>query len=148
MDALSALQTIGHYTSGIFAGAALYISMVQQPSLAQTLSNNELPVHFKSFYPKAARMQAMLTVVSSAALIANHFMKHNWWNLAAGLLMGSIFPYTVLLMLPVNNQFMNATPESTPTQPFTKLFSTWGKLHWYRTIASVIAFGIMTWKKY
>ncbi len=148
MDASTVLQSLGHYASGIFAGAALYISVTQQPSLAETLNNNELVVHFKSFYPKAARMQATLTIVSSAALIASHFLKHDWWNLAAGILMGSIFPYTILLMLPVNNQFMNATPGSSSSKPFTKLFSTWGKLHWYRTIASIVAFGITTWKKY
>src|SRR4051812_14124114 len=109
MDPLHILQSVGHCTSGIFAGGALYISLVQQPSLAEACNNNELVAHFKSFYPKAARIQATLTVLSSASLIASHFLQHNWWSLAAGVLMGSIFPYTILLMLPVNNQFMNAS---------------------------------------
>lgn len=55
----------GQTTCGIFAGAAIYIALVQVPSWTESLNNNELIVNFKSFYHRAARMQASMTVISA-----------------------------------------------------------------------------------
>lgn len=150
MDYTTALHTLGVFASGIFAGGALSTSVVQHPSLSETLkSDHEFLAHFQSFFPRAAKLQGSLALLSSFSLLASYYLDatRDWKKLAAGLLMGSIFPFTMGFMMPVNNQFTKALTGSTPTQPYTALFSTWGKLHWVRTIASIVAFGISVWKQ-
>lgn len=142
------LEAIGQYTSGIFAGSALYISLVQAPSLAKACNNTEIITHFQSFLPGAARMQGSLTVISALSLIGSYFYTSNRLNLTAGILMGAIFPYTVALIMPINNQFLNATAASATSKSFTALFATWSHLHSYRTLASMLAFAITTFKQF
>ena len=91
-----ALATI---CAGLFAGAAVYISLVQHP--ARLECGTELAAtEFGPTYRRASRMQASLAAGGFLTALAAAFLGHELPVLAAGLVLGSVIPFTLLAMLP------------------------------------------------
>jgi uncharacterized membrane protein len=123
---------------GAFAGAALYISLVEHPARLECGAAIAVS-EFRPSYRRAAVMQASLAGVGAlAALVA-------WWSsarggwLVGGLLLGSVIPFTLVVVLPTNRRLLDPTLDAASTEA-ANLLARWGRLHALRTAASTAAF--------
>jgi len=135
------LALAGLVVSALFAGAALYVNVVEQPARLG-LAPPELLREWKPAYRNGTRMQAPLAVLGFllGALA--------WWQngsvafLIAGLAMFANLPWTFLVIYPTNNR-LEATQEASADENTRMLIIGWGRLHAMRTVfgfAAVVAF--------
>lgn len=145
--------------AGVFAGAAMFISVAQHPALLETDELAFQAPFFRRMYFYAARMQGPMAVGSGLSafvvfflqrerqqqvqaqqlICVVHFPRSLW--LASGCLMIAIAPFTVVKMLALNHQLVN--PRICRSRGKSWLQATlarWGKLHNVRTGASLLAF--------
>lgn len=124
--------------AGIFAGVALYISLVEHPVLGEI--GDDVPSRFFApMYRRAAPMQAGLAIAGFAAGVAAWVAGSGaLWGLGA-LLLGAVVPWTLVVIKPVNERLLAADLDPrAPEMP--DLLARWGRLHWLRTISSLAAF--------
>ena len=78
--------------TGVFAGAAVYITAVEHP--ARLACGPTIAVKaFASSYHRAAVMQASLAVVGCVAGVTAWMHSGNGWLLTGALLLGSVVPF-------------------------------------------------------
>jgi hypothetical protein len=131
------LALFGLVVSALFAGAALYVNVVEQPARLQ-LTPGELLREWKPAYRNGTRMQAPLAglgfLLGAAA----------WWQtgivafLFAGLALLGNVPWTFLVIYPTNNK-LEATPEARADENTRALVIRWGRLHAVRTGLGFVA---------
>lgn len=120
----------------VFFGAAAYISLVQHPAALET--GSEFAVRFFApMYRRASIMQASLAIVGSIASIAAYLLGAGRAWLLSAILMGSVVPFTLLVVEPLNDQIKVLDPSA---ERAVELLIKWGRLHWVRTVASGAAF--------
>src|SRR5437867_9503403 len=126
------LVTIATAACALFAGAALYITLVEHP--ARMACGPPMAVaQFRTSYPRATRLQAPLAVVGclggAGAWLAGGPL--GW--LVAGLLLGVVVPYTLVVIMPTNHRLLDrALAPDTPQAH--RLLRRWGNLHLVRTV--------------
>jgi hypothetical protein len=127
--------------AALFAGAALYITAVEQPARLR-LDAPALLTEWKPAYKRGTAMQAPLAV---AAFVLGALA---WWRtghpawIAGAILMIANLPLTFLVIMPVNHKIMDMTP-GTAGPECRALIEKWGLLHGMRTalgLAAVVAF--------
>ena len=135
-----AAQAIALMATGLFFGAALYISLVEHPARLEAGLDVALR-QFPHSYRRAARLQASAAIVGSlAAFVVWMLGASSLWALSA-LLLFSIVPITLLVIFPTNKRLHD--PALQPTDPAAAQYlTTWGHLHWFRTSLSFIAFSL------
>src|SRR5688572_5223160 len=127
--------------AGLFAGAALYVNLVEHP--ARLACGTEFAMReFEPSYARAAVLQATLALVGLAAGLAAWYLQHDKWVLAAALLLGSVVPYTLIVVRPTNQLILHPALDATAPEKM-RLLNRWGKLHAARTVASLIAFVVL-----
>jgi Domain of unknown function (DUF1772) len=135
---------IGHLAliaASLFAGAALYINIAEQPARL-ALDDKALLAEWKPSYKRGFAMQAPLAVLGClCGLVA-------WWQsgtlafLVGAASMIANLPWTLLAIMPTNNALMATGPAEIAPQTRT-LIVKWGTLHAVRSalgFAAVIAF--------
>ncbi len=80
-------------------------------------------------------MQASLAVVGLLSSIAAWFAGATFWWLVGGVLLGSVIPFTLIVILPTNNQLLNPTLDKRSAQS-GQLLARWGALHAVRSVLS------------
>lgn len=124
--------------SGLFAGAALYISLVKHPArmecgvpIAATL--------FPPSYRRASKMQASLAVLGFlGGFEAWWFGAGTRWLLGAVLLV-LIIPFTLVAVMPANARLLDpAFDKQSPAA--LRLLTRWGRLHAVRTVLGLASF--------
>src|SRR5437870_6505134 len=60
-----------------------------------------------------------------------------WWAIA-GVLLGSVIPFTLIVILPTNKQLLNPALDRRSVQT-GQLFTRWGRLHAVRSVLSALA---------
>lgn len=117
-----------------FASAALYISVAEHPARMECDTRTALS-EFRPSYKKAAVMQASLSMVSClSGTVAWRLTGDRVW-LVAGVVVGSIVPFTLAMIMPVNRLLL--ADECDPTSDETRnLLVKWGRLHAVRTVMS------------
>ena len=124
--------------AGAFAGAAVYVSVVEHParlSCGTVLALRE----FAPSYRRGTLMQVPLALVGLVSSIVA------WWQadrielLIGGLLLGSVVPFTLLAILPTNHRLLAADlePDSAEAEA---LLQRWGTLHAVRSVLGALAF--------
>jgi hypothetical protein len=123
---------------GAFFGAALYVSLVQHPATLET-GNDFALRFFPAMYGRAAIVQASLAVAGCVAGVLAWLSGAGRWWLVAAVLLGSVVPFTLIVIKPVNDALL-AGPGKAATIEVDALLVRWGYLHWARTVASGLAF--------
>src|SRR5262249_48467276 len=137
MAVLEVTKLLASFCCGAFFGAALYISLVQHPATLET--GNEFAARFfPLMYRRAAVLQASLASAGCAAAIATWLSGAGRLWLAAAVLIGSVVPFTLIVIKPVNDALFQGH-ELAPVE-LGALLVRWGYLHWARTVASGLAF--------
>jgi len=130
-------------TSAIFAGAAFYVSVAEQPARLK-LDTRELLTEWQPSYERGAIMQAGLAIVSGALGILAFVFSYDWrWLIGAALILAP-WPYTMLIIMPTNRMLKATRPEQA-TEQTRGLVVQWGRLHWGRTALGVIAVAAYLW---
>lgn len=138
---LPILPVLTTLAAGLFAGAALYVSAVEHPARLACLPATAL-AQWRPSYRRATVMQATLAVLGTALGVGAWLDGAGWVWLVAGVVLGSVVPYTVITMLPLNHRLLD--PELDPAQaPVRDLLSEWGRRHLLRTGLGLVALLVM-----
>jgi uncharacterized membrane protein len=133
-----AWEAIAILASGLFAGAALYINLVEHPARVQC--GTELAVtEFGPSYHRATLLQVPLAVVGFVAGAISWFSGNELGWLVGAIALGAVIPFTLLVIFPTNKKLLD--PALDRKSPLAReLLDRWGALHAVRSILSVAAF--------
>lgn len=129
--------------SALFAGAAFYVGFAEQPARL-ALDDRAALAQWKPSYARGFAMQASLAVAGFLLGVAAW-----WWTEETLWLVGAIvlvanWPYTLLIIMPVNRELEAITPEQ--AGPGSRaLLVRWGGLHARRTMLGALATALYLW---
>ena len=128
-------ETIAALSSGLFAGASLYINLVEHPARMQAGTRVAL-AEFAPSYKRATVTQVSLAIAGFlSALVAWRSRSDARWLLGGGLL-ASVVPFTALAILPTNKKLLD--PETANDLDLAeRLLTRWGRLHAVRSVLSL-----------
>jgi len=125
-------EALATFCCAVFFGAAVYISLVQQPAALET--GAEFAVRFFTpMYRRAAVMQASLAIVGGLASLTAYLLGAGRAWLLSAVLIAGVIPFTLLVVEPVNQEIRTVDPSAGEA---VELLMRWGRLHWVRTLAS------------
>ncbi len=135
------LAWVATAASGLFAGAALYVTLVEHP--ARVGCGPMVAVaQFRLSYPRGAALQAPLAVIGGLAALGVWLAGGALAWLAAGVLLGLVVPVTLVAIMPTNRRLLDRGLEP-DTPEAERLLRRWGHLHLIRTVLGLLAFGWM-----
>jgi len=130
-------EFIAVVSCALFAGAAVYISLVEHPARMEC-GVEIAATEFPPSYRRAAIMQASMAALGLASSIVAWLVGATFWWLVAGILLGSVIPFTLLVIFPTNKQLLS--PALDRRSPQTgHLLARWGRLHAVRSVLSGLA---------
>jgi hypothetical protein len=134
---LRVLGVIAALTAALFAGAALYINVAEQPARL-SLDTPSAAAQWAPSYQRATWMQAPLALVSLLCGMGVWLMGGGMGWLIAAVLIGLVVPFTFVGIMPTNRSLLLvgrdlASPET------RDLLERWGRLHAVRTTLSLAA---------
>jgi len=124
--------------AGIFAGAAIYVSVVEHP--ARLSCGTEIAVReFAPSYKRGAIMQASLAIAGCVAGVIGGWSLNDTGSIVAALLLGIIVAFTLIVILPTNKRLLDPALDASGAEA-ASLLRRWGRLHAVRSVLSVAAF--------
>jgi hypothetical protein len=129
--------------AAVFAGAALYISIAEQPARL-TLDDRALLTEWKPSYKRGFAMQAPLAVAGFLLGLLAWWQTGVWQWLIGALILIANWPYTLLVIMPTNNRLMAIDPANAGPETH-RLVEQWGKLHAGRTALGLAATFVFLW---
>jgi hypothetical protein len=129
--------------AALFAGAAVYVSVVEQPARL-SLDDRALLTQWKPAYKRGTAMQAPLAIIGFLLGLAAWWQTGHWaWLLGAAILIAN-WPYTLLGIMPTNKILMATEPASAGPDS-RALIEKWAALHAGRTALGVTAMLSFLW---
>ncbi len=129
--------------SAIFAGAALYINIAEQPARL-TIDDRSLLSEWKPSYKRGFAMQAPLAIIGFLLGLLAWWQTGVWqWGLGAVVIIAN-WPYTLYVIMPTNNLLMTTDP-SAASVVSRDLIKQWGRLHAVRSALGITATLIFVW---
>jgi uncharacterized membrane protein len=123
--------------AAIFAGAALYINLVEHPA-RMSLGTAAALAEWRPAYRRATLMQAPLAVIGLlASLVAWTLGAERLW-LLGGVLLGAVVPFTLLVAFPTNRELLDPAADGDLARA-RLLLERWNRLHAVRSVLSVAA---------
>src|SRR5260370_42548039 len=102
---LALSESLAILCSGLFAGAAVYISFVEHP--ARMLCGTRLAItQFAPSYKRATVTQASLSVLGTLSAIAAWLQVAPVPWLVVGLLLCTVFPFTLFVIVPTYKRLL------------------------------------------
>jgi hypothetical protein len=134
-------EIISFICTSLFAGAALYVSVVEHPARLACSTDIAL-AEWRPSYKRAAIMQVILAGGGVLAAIGAYMAGRGTSVLVAAIVLATVVPWTLIVIMPTNKELLN--PARVATTPDTDvLLRKWGRLHVIRTIASLLAVVIL-----
>jgi uncharacterized membrane protein len=136
-------QLLAALCAGLFAGAAIYITVVEHP--ARLECGTELAAtEFGPSYRRATLMQASLAAVGLLAALVAWAQGSGVGMLIGGLLLGVVIPFTLVVILPTNKRLLDPALDRGSAEA-ALLLARWGRLHTVRSMVSALAFMVLLW---
>lgn len=131
-----ALELITVLAASLFAGGALYVTVVEHPARVEAGVEAAL-AQFAPSYRRAARWQGGAAAAGLVAGIAATAAGGGWAWAISGALLGVAIPLTLLAIAPINRQL---TGSGRPSEPVAQeLLRRWGRLHALRSLSGFAA---------
>lgn len=131
-------QFLATVSAGLFAGAALYITLVEHP-VRSLLDTRAAATQWAPSYQRATWMQAPLAVVGLVSGVAACLLGGGLGWLVGALLIGAVVPITFMIIMPTNHQLLEPGRDLSSAET-RALLDRWGSLHVLRTVMSLLAF--------
>ena len=129
--------------AAVFFGAAIYINVAEQPARL-LLDDRSALAEWKPAYKRGFAMQGPLAVVGFLLGLLAWWQTSDWrWLLGAALLIAN-WPYTLIAIMPTNNQLMEM-PLDQAGPKSRKLLDSWAGLHAVRTAHGFLATATFVW---
>jgi hypothetical protein len=127
--------------AALFAGAAVYINIAEQPARL-ALDDRSLLAEWKPAYKRGFAMQAPLAVIGFVLGVVAWWETDQWlWLVGAAILIAN-WPYTLIGIMPTNKDLESTQPEGAGPKS-RALIEKWARLHGVRTalgFAATLAF--------
>jgi uncharacterized membrane protein len=134
-------EALAMICAGLFAGAALYITLVEHP--ARLECGTELAAtEFGPSYRRATWMQASLAGLGLLAALVAWAQGRDVPVLVGGVLLGLVIPFTLIVILPTNKRLL-ASDLDRRSADAARLLVRWGRLHAVRTALGLLAFAVL-----
>ncbi|MER8722851.1 DUF1772 domain-containing protein [Mesorhizobium sp. M0045] len=123
--------------TAVFAGAAIYVSVAEQPARLR-LEDKALLQEWQPSYKRGAAMQASIAVIACILGLVAWWLTSNLAYLAGAVLIILPWPWTLLVMMPAN-RLLEAMDANTINAEARTLIVKWGNLHMVRVGLGVLA---------
>jgi hypothetical protein len=134
---LQAFEFIATLCAALFAGAALYINVVEHP-VRMGLETRIAALQWGPSYKRATWMQAPLALLSFVSGVVVWLAGAGAGWLVAAVLVGAVVPFTLIGIMPTNHKLLAPGRDLASAETRT-LLKRWGSLHAVRTTLSVLA---------
>ena len=134
---IHALQFLAALSTCLFAGAAIYINLVEHPA-RMGLETSIAARQWAPSYKRATFMQASLAMLGLLAGIAVWLLGGGAMWLVGALFIGAVVPFTLIVIKPTNHQLLEPGRDLSSNET-RGLLEKWGKLHGVRSALSLIA---------
>jgi Domain of unknown function (DUF1772) len=121
----------------LFAGAAIYISLVEHPARMSCDTKTAATVWTPS-YKRGTMMQAPLAVLSFLSGVMAWLLGGGVMWLVSAVLIGLVVPFTFIAILPTNHQLLVPGRDLASVET-RALLEKWGRLHAVRSALSLAA---------
>jgi hypothetical protein len=130
-------EFIAVLSCSLFTGAAVYVTFIEHPARMQC--GVELAAtEFAPSYRRATVLQAACAAVGLLASFAAWLAGSGFWWLVAGVLLGSVIPFTLIVILPTNKRLLSPELDRRSAEA-ERLLARWGRLHAVRSVLSGLA---------
>jgi hypothetical protein len=127
----------------LFAGAALYISLVEHPARLG-LADGPLLSQWQPSYRRALPIQSGLAVAGGVAGLTVGYLTADWRWFSGSILFLANWPFTLLVIMPVNKRLM-AMRESEAGAGSRAMLIQWGQLHNIRSALGAATMLLFAW---
>lgn len=128
-------ELVATLASGLFAGAAVHINLVEYPARMQTGTGSALRVFAPSVTRATVTQVSLIVAGFLGSLAAWRSSSDARWLIGGGLLMW-VIPFTVLAILPINKKLLDLETAN-DLHLAEDLLSRWGKLHAVRSVSGL-----------
>jgi len=131
------IGVLGTLACALFAGAAIYINLVEHP--ARLACGTEVAARqWAPSYKRATVLQVPLAVVATLAGVTQWLMgRGDGWLLGAALIL-AVIPFTLVAILPTNHKLLEPARDRN-SEETRQLLVAWGRLHAVRSVLSLAA---------
>jgi Domain of unknown function (DUF1772) len=137
------LEFFAALSAALFAGAALYINVVEHPA-RMGLDTRVAALQWAPSYKRATWLQAPLAIIAFLCGTAIWLMGGNLGWLVAALMIGAVVPITFAVIMPTNHKLL-APGRDLASAETRELLVLWGRLHAVRTGLSLAGTVIYLW---
>jgi uncharacterized membrane protein len=130
-------ELLATLSAGLFAGASVYINLVEHPARMQAGTHVALAEFAPSYHRATVTQVSLASLGFLGALVAWRLRSDARWLVGGGLLV-SVIPFTALAILPTNKQLLD--PATANDSALAEgLLNRWGRLHAVRSVLSLAA---------
>jgi hypothetical protein len=131
------IEHLAIIVAALFAGAAMYINVAEQPARL-ALPDAAMLTQWQKSYANAAKMQAGLALLGSILGLAAFWLSEAWLWVLGALVLLSAWPFTLIVIKPTNDT-LNATDTAAASTETRHLVERWGRLHAARSAIGLAA---------
>ena len=132
------LEMLTTLSAGLFAGAAIYVNLVEHPARMQCGTGLAVK-EFAPSYRRGAIMQATLAAIGFLCATATWLKSsHVCWLIGGGALLIAIV-FTFVVIFPTNKKLLDSSLNEN-SELALKLLIRWGRLHAVRSLLGLISF--------
>ena len=131
------IEHLAIIVAALFAGAAIYINVAEQPARL-ALPDAAMLIQWQRSYSNAAKMQASLALLGGILGLAAFWLSGAWLWVLGALVLLSAWPFTLIVIKPVNDA-LDATESAAASTETRRLVERWGSLHAARSAIGLAA---------
>lgn len=131
------IELIATVCAAIFAGAAVYINLVEHPA-RMSLGNAPALAEWAPSYHRATAMQAPLALIGALTGVLAGVLGGGAGWLGGGVLLGAVIPITLIVIFPTNRELLDPATAANLDR-VGALLGRWNRLHAIRSVLSTVA---------